>query len=165
MESFGINKIRDRPDAVFVPMNEVRFVSFPPTGTMRFLAAENLNGNTCIAIVADSAAILANISPLGDANSHERVQEMLNLYYENFHEFVCAVSYVVGAWYGSDYALPDVVEAAENIVASRKIPLQCLRYDVVEDGVTTLRGETSFAIAARPGKDAAIFLNDHSVND
>jgi hypothetical protein len=115
-------------EALEVPMNEVEFISFADTETMKAIGTRNLNSCTGVMLVSTRGAILAHISPLpiqttdphaGEIHVRRKMTELLNLYRDK-KEFRLGpetkkTGIVCGIFMGQ-IALPDQKELIESIL-------------------------------------------------
>lgn len=143
MENNKIDQVRGQPETVLVLQNEVKLASWLPRAPTKWLATEELNGCTGVAIISPHAGILAHIAPVptlasvstgrndpGRENLTAKLQEVIYLY-NRFRQFFAAnQGHVVAALFGGTQALPEAIRMATGVLyrlwgKSRCTQLRC----------------------------------------
>lgn len=167
--AYDLQDIRDRGDAILVPMNEVMSCHWGPD--QQFLATEGLNGCTAIAILSKFAGVLAHVAPMtevatGDQNTRELLQRVIQAYNtgRQHNVFPPATSVVLAAVYQGNVALPDAVDLIKRVLNRLEIPIMYKEYRVRERRQLRMSGETSIVLRGQSGCDPEVYINNQRVD-
>ncbi|CAK1366609.1 hypothetical protein CB0940_09031 [Cercospora beticola] len=159
-------EVRNKSDALMVPMNEVRSGAW--SSTLQFLATEGLNSCTAVAIVSRNGSVLAHIAPRtesvpGDDNVRVLMQSVIQHYNSRKQAGLSpdsTTSIVLTAVYGGNIALPNQINTIRLVLDRLGLPIVFQQYRVHEIGEHRREGETSIIVHGRHGRDPRIYVND-----
>ncbi|KAK3672621.1 hypothetical protein LTR78_007433 [Recurvomyces mirabilis] len=167
--------IQNRSDTIVVPMNQAGHCTWD---RRRYLATQQLNGCTALALVSSEAGILVHIAPInpnlhgkdapGNAeldNARGLLQQVITVYntYTRMGVFPDPSAITVLAIHEGRVAVPVHIKLIQGILTHLSIPSTVHQYGTKQGGEARSESDNSVVVEGEKGRPPKLYINGNEL--